>query len=176
MSLRHTNAVYRFNRATGAIQWKLGGTPRAESLQVVGDPAFTSGTGTSGFGGQHDARMQPDGSLTLHDNGSSRNRPPRAVRYRIDAAAKTATLVETITDPLVPSSACCGSARKAAGGNWVASWGMNRIVTELTPAGTRVFKLTLPATVFSYRAVPVEKGVLSRATLRIAMNLRAPRS
>lgn len=39
------------------------------------------------FGGQHDARREPDGTVALHDNGTGLNRPPRAVRYRLDLLA-----------------------------------------------------------------------------------------
>ena len=39
VSMRHTDAVYRIRKSTGAIDWKLGGTPRIESLEIVGDEA-----------------------------------------------------------------------------------------------------------------------------------------
>ncbi|MCW3051954.1 MAG: hypothetical protein JWN14_1124, partial [Chthonomonadales bacterium] len=116
VSFRHPDAVYRIDKTTGNVVWKLGGTPRAESLAFRGD---TYGN----FGGQHDARVLPDGTLTLHDNGAGLGRPPRAVRYRLDTTAKTATLVEHVVDPDIPSSICCGSARKLSGGDWVMSWG-----------------------------------------------------
>lgn len=32
LSLRHTDAIYRFDRATGAIEWKLGGTATPQRL------------------------------------------------------------------------------------------------------------------------------------------------
>ena len=79
--------------ATGSITWKLGGTPTPESLQVVGDQYSQL------FSGQHDAIFAPDGSLTVHDDGTEANRPPRAVRFTIDTATATATEVEQVTDP-----------------------------------------------------------------------------
>jgi hypothetical protein len=171
ISMRHEDAVYRIDTANGAVDWKLGGTTTADSLTVVNDPAATSGTGI--FGGQHDARIYGDG--TLHDNGTRRNRPPRSVRYTLDETANTATLVEEVTDPLAPNSGCCGGSRKLPGGNWVMSWGQNPLVTELTPAGDRVFKLTFAGGLFSYRANPVPFGTLSPSAVRGGMDTMNPR-
>jgi hypothetical protein len=129
----------------------------------------------SGFGGQHDARILSDGTLTIHDNGSMKNRNPRAVRYQIDLTSipHTATLIEQITDPGSGSSGCCGSARRLAGGDWVMAWGGTPLVTELTASGTRVFSLTFQSN-FSYRAVPVPFGQLSRSALRAGMDAQRP--
>ncbi len=168
VSFRHLNAVYRINRASGSIVWKLGGSARPESLAFVGD---TYGN----FSGQHDARILPDHTLALHDNGSLVGRPPRAARYSIDPVAKTATPVEQVTDADVPNSLCCGSATKLSGGNWVMEWGGNPVVTELAPDGSRVFRITFPAPYFSYRAFPVSSSVVSRAALRNGMDAQFPR-
>src|SRR5579871_2157180 len=46
VSFRHLDAVYRIDKASGNIVWKLGGTHRAESLTLSGDPY-------GNFGGQH---------------------------------------------------------------------------------------------------------------------------
>jgi hypothetical protein len=173
ISLRHEDAVYRIDRPTGAVDWKVGGTNTADSLTVVGDPAVTSGTGI--FGGQHDARIYSDGTLTVHDNGTRRSRPPRSVRYSINEAANTATLLEEVTDLDAPNSGCCGGSRKLPGGNWVMSWGQNPLVTELTPAGDRVFKLTFAGGLFSYRANPVPFGTLSPSAVRGGMDTMHPR-
>lgn len=166
-SARHADAVYAVDRGTGAVVWKLGGTPSPESLAFVGDPY-------GGFGGQHDARILPDGTLTLHDNGTGLGRPPRAVRYRLDLAARTATLVEQITDPSVTASACCGSARRLDDGHWLVAWGSNPLVAEYAPDGTRVMELAF-ATGFSYRANPVPAGAVTAGQLRVAMDAMHPR-
>jgi sialidase-1 len=168
LSFRHLDAIYNIDKATGNITWKLGGSTRAESLSIVNDPVFSGG---SHFGGQHDARVLADGTVTLHDNGSGLGRAPRAVRYQISTAAKTATLVEQLSDPaLVSNSICCGSARKLPGGNWVFGWGGTNFVTEMTSSGVRVFLLQLTSSPFVYRAIPVPFGQLDRATLRADMD------
>jgi hypothetical protein len=165
ISIRHTDAVYKVNRASGAIEWKLGGTHTADSLKVAGEP-----DDSTVFSGQHDARRLPDGTLTLHDNRTGTAFGPRAVRYRIDDAARTATQVEQVTDPGAVLSLCCGSARRLPGGNWVTSWGFNSLVRELTPKGKVVFGLHFGDTLFSYRAVPVLAKQLSVRALRAGMD------
>jgi hypothetical protein len=166
ISLRHTDSVYKVSGTTGAIEWKLGGKHTPDSLDVLGD----TGGSDLVFGGQHDARLQPDGTLTVHDNRTGTPLGPRAVRYRIDEAARTATQVEEVIDPDVVLSLCCGSARRLPGGNWVMSWGYNGLITELTPQGDRVFGLRLGAELFSYRAVPITQSELSAKALRSGMD------
>ena len=106
LSYRHLDAVYRIDQATGNVEWKLGGNARPESLTVVGDPVFSGG---SHFGGQHDARLQADGTVSLFDDGSDLGHGPRVARYAIDTTARTATLVEQVTDAGIPDVYCCGS-------------------------------------------------------------------
>ncbi|MBK5233194.1 MAG: aryl-sulfate sulfotransferase [Thermoleophilia bacterium] len=172
VSFRHADAVYKINRTTGDIEWKLGGTPTPESLTVVDDPY--AGTGYP-LGGQHDARVLADGTVTVHDNGSGLERPPRAVRYEIDEAAHTATLVESVSDPEITSSACCGSVRRSPSGSWLMSWGGNSRVTEFNSDGDRTFRLSFGALLFSYRAFPVPQGQISRQSMREAMETMHPR-
>jgi Arylsulfotransferase (ASST) len=165
-SFRHLDAVYKIDKSTGAIVWKLGGTSRPASLNVIGDPlAYT-------FGGQHDARLLPDGTVTVFDNRTNLG-SPRAVRFRIDETAGTATLLQSITDPSVTSSGCCGSARRLGNGDWLINWAeaQNHPVGGYKPNGQRTFLLTFP-TRSSYRAEPVPSGAVSAQSLRQAMNAR----
>jgi hypothetical protein len=169
VSARHTDAVYSIDRATGDIQWKLGGTTTPRSLTVLGDPYSPNP-----LGGQHDARILTDGTLTVHDNDTGLGRPPRAARYAIDPVAHTATLIESVTDPEVSSSACCGSARRSVDGSWLMSWGGNPLVTEFAPDGSRTFSLSF-GSAFSYRAFPVPDGRISAPVLRAGMSAMFPR-
>jgi hypothetical protein len=170
-SARHLDAVYRIDKATGHIDWKLGGSTTSKSLAISDDPF-----GTYPFGGQHDARRLPDGTVTLHDNGTGSNHGPRAVRYAIDPDAKTAKLVESVSDPQgAPGSFCCGGARKLPTGNWVMSWGSDPIVEEMTPASERVFALNWTDGYFSYRVEPLMPGRLAASTLHRGMDKLHPR-
>jgi arylsulfotransferase ASST len=157
ISTRHTDAVYGIARSTGEVTWKLGGTDTADSLRVIGDPAHKR------FGGQHDARITADGSLTIYDNGKDRPRRPRVVSYDLDLERGTATYLGQLNDPRITTSHCCGSARPLAGGGWLVSWGDNPLVTSFDGDRRAAFRLELPTSTF--RAVPVPEGVTSVAAL-----------
>ena len=165
ISLRHTDAIYKIDRATGDVVWKLGGTTTPQSLTALDDPYANYP-----LGGQHDVRLLADGTVTVHDNETGfPARHPRAVRYEIDEQAMTATLLEEVTDPEAPSSFCCGSARRSADGSWLMSWGGLSLVTEFDADGERTFKLSFGSAI-SYRATSVPDGLLSAEQLRAGMN------
>lgn len=175
VSFRHLNAVYHIDRTTGDIDWKLGGTDRpGKSLDVIGDPVFDAG-GT--FGGQHDARLLADGTVTVFDNGNNGPanpaRPPRAVRYAVNFFG-TATFVEQVGDPAIPVSIWGGSARRLDGGNWVVAFGGTDTVDEMQPDGNRVFHLHIGPGAGIYRVVPVPYGRLTIDQLRAGMDTQYP--
>lgn len=174
LSFRNLDAVYEINRTTGDVVWKLGGTTIPKSLTVLNDPF-----GSYPLGAQHDARRLPDGTISIHDNFTYQNRGPRAVRYQIDPQAKTATLVESVSDPDAASSSCCGSARKLPSGGWLIGWGrtpvggpVNRFIGGYNSSGQRIFELQLPYGFF-YRAFPVPSGEITAEQLRNGMNAMA---
>jgi hypothetical protein len=173
LSARHLNAIYHITKSTGAVDWKIGGTPRAESLAVIGDPRPDAiGANGQPLSGQHDVRKWPDGSVSVHDNGTLVGRPPVIIRYRIDTTNRTAGVVEQIHDERASPAFCCGSARLLPGGNWVAQWGGTPYLTELDPQGAAVLTIQYNlGGVFSYRGVAVPPGVLDAKLLRDGMDV-----
>jgi hypothetical protein len=172
VSLRHTDAVYRVDEASGAVEWKLGGTATPERLAVKGDAHPVVAT----FGGQHDARRLADGSVTVADNRSGYpSDRPRAVRFTIDEAARVATFAEQVTDVDPPPLSCCGGARRLAGG-WAISWGGSETWGEYALDGTPRLRVTFPPGLFSYRVDPVLPGRLDITTLRAGMDAMHPRT
>jgi hypothetical protein len=157
ISTRHTDAVYGIERTSGEVLWKLGGSQTADSLRVIGDPARKL------LGGQHDARIAEDGSLSVYDNGKDRPRRPRVVFYRLRPEAGKAFYLGQLNDPAVKASHCCGSARQLRDGGWLVSWGDNPLVTAFDEEGRIGFRLRLAASTF--RAVPVPPGATTPAEL-----------
>lgn len=157
ISTRHTDAVYGIRRPGGAVAWKLGGTETPRSLRVVGDPARRL------FGGQHDARIGVDGTLSVYDNGKDRPRRPRVALYRLEPDRGRAVYLDQLNDPTIRSSHCCGSARQLPDGSWLVSWGDNPLVTAFRESGAIAFRLRLASSTF--RAVPAPPGTLTAGLL-----------
>lgn len=175
ISARDTSAVYRIRMSDGSIDWKLGGTPTAESLTVLGDTDI--GTQRN-LMGQHDARLQPDGTLTIFDNGSPitekgvvSSRPPRALRVEIDPLARTATVVESLRDPEIAASACCGNARRLSDGGWLVAWGRTPHIRGYDSSGTPIFWLDFRNSEnFTYRVTPIIGTSITEAALLAGMD------
>ena len=182
VSARNLNSVFKISRSTGDILWRLGGTKSWASAKTVNPPKLV--VDAHGFdvserliSGQHDARLIPNGDLTLHDNGSLTMRKARVLRFQIDEVAGTAEIVESLTDPtLTQGSVCCGSTRRLANGNWITAWGADSLVSELRPDGHPIFSLTFPPASYPYRVVPVEDGVVPADAWRSGMDAMHPRT
>lgn len=177
VSFRHLDSVVKIRKSDGAILWKLGGTQAPQSLAVSGD-SFPQG---ATFGGQHDARIFTDRTMTVFDNGSNtngasyRNRAPRVTRWRIDPVARTATLVERFSDRDAKTSFAGGGARRLADGSWVVSWSHQPLIRAYAPDHRLVFALRNAIGRASYRAVPVAGTGFSRTAFVAGMDAQYPR-
>ena len=117
-------------------------------------------------------------SLTLYDNGTARNRASRSVRYLIDATAKTATMIESVSNSMNPTpSLCCGSSRKLDTGDWVVTYGgYSPSFSEVNPSNQAVYTLTFTDTAsnmntyFLYRALPLPNDQVTINQLRSGMD------
>ncbi len=170
VSFRHADSIFKIDRKTGTVVWKLGGRETAKSLEVRGDPL-----GEFPLGGQHDVRLDPDGNLTVLDNRTLlENRVPRALSYRIDEKRGTARLVDSLSDPEVQFTICCGSVTHYANGEWLVGWGGNPLAgaAAYDARGRRIYHLNLDVG-FTYRAKSVPKGALRLRQLRSAMDAMA---
>jgi hypothetical protein len=141
VSARNTSTLYKLDRTNGEVVWRLGGR-RSD---------FAMGPGTT-FAYQHDARRQPDGTITLFDDES----PPahgasRALTLKVDEAAMTATLVRELRQPKGLVSTSQGNAQALANGNTFVGWGAEPWFTEFAPDGTVLLNATFPAAGQSYR-------------------------
>jgi hypothetical protein len=141
VSARNTSAVYKLDRRTGKIIWRLGGK-RSD---------FRLGPGTR-FWWQHDARRQADGTITLFDDGAA---PPRAKRSRALALridGRTVTVARAQAHPRGLLATSQGNAQFLRDGHVVVGWGAEPYVSEFDGDGKLVFDARLPKEVDTYRA------------------------
>ena len=142
VSGRHTNAVYRIGRATGMIDWRLGGKKSD----------FRLGRGAS-FARQHDVEIQADGSLRIFDNsGRLGRRRTRVITLRLDRRAKRATLVRAADHPDRLFAGTQGNASVLPNGDLFVDWGSRGVVSEIDPSNRLVFDAKLGTGWNSYRA------------------------
>jgi hypothetical protein len=130
VSARNTHALYEIDRPSGKILWRLGGK----------HSSFRLGPGVR-FGWQHDARRQPDGTISLFDNEAT---PPvgkssRVLVLKVDEAEKRVTLVRSFRHPkglLVPFE---GNAQFLPNGHVFVGWGATSFFSEFDANGRLLF-------------------------------------
>ncbi len=142
VSSRNTHCVYKLDRHSGKIIWRLGG----KSNQFDIDPAAV-------FRWQHDARRQPDGTITIFDNqGKPYGQQSRAIVLQVDERARTARLLREYRHPSPLLATSQGSVQVLEGGNVFVGWGAEPFVSEFTRSGELVFDAQLGEKYISYRA------------------------
>lgn len=144
VSARHTWAVYKLNRTTGAVMWRLGG--KRNDFTYVGDV---------GFAYQHDANAAGPDALRIFDNES--NGTPvwpysRVIWVQLDTSAMTATLTAELKHPDNLCSAFTGNAQQLDNGNVFVGWGSTGRISEFDPTGNLLFDASLPGGCNTYRA------------------------
>jgi hypothetical protein len=167
VSARNMNTVFRVDRQTGRVVWKIGGQngnqnpDRPTVFRFVNDPL-------NGFCTQHDARILRNGNLHLFDNHGCGGNDARSVEYRLDPAAGTATLVRQIKADPAYYSPYVGSSRRQADGTTVVSWGGrgNPQFTEVGDDGAVLMRVGYADDSLTYRTVKVPVGTWTLNQLR----------
>ncbi|HTZ64971.1 MAG TPA: arylsulfotransferase family protein [Solirubrobacteraceae bacterium] len=141
VSARSTHTVYKIDRS-GTIRWRLGGK----------HSDFRMGPGTD-FAWQHDARRQPEGALTVFDNGATPavERLSRGLILELNERAMTATLLHQYRHPRILAGSQ-GSVQLLANGNVFVGWGEAPRVSEFDRSGRMLFDAILGERYESYRA------------------------
>ncbi len=142
ISARNTWTLYDLNAHTGAVIWRLGGKRST----------FALGAGVP-FAWQHDARMLPNGEISLFDDeGAPSIHPPsRGELIRLDAKAKTATLAAQLVRTPALTTASQGDVQALADGGSMVGWGGLPNFTEFNSQGKVVFDGQFPTGEDSYR-------------------------
>jgi hypothetical protein len=128
VSARHTWALYKLDRQTGDVIWRLGG--KHSDFAVPSNAKFSW---------QHDARMPSANMITLFDNGS--NGPIETAKYSramllgVDTSAKSVTLNQALEHPPELLASAMGSVQMLPGGNVVVGWGTEPYLSEFSPTG-----------------------------------------
>ncbi|MGH2533183.1 MAG: arylsulfotransferase family protein [Thermomicrobiales bacterium] len=141
---RHTHATYQIDHWTGEIRWRLNGKRS--------DFAMGEGTETAYH---HDARIHPNGELTLFDNAASTDDadvPSRGVVLALDMDEMTATLAREYIHPTEILSISQGNMQMLPNGNAFVGWGSAPVFSEFGPDGSLRFNGRFPTHIHSYRA------------------------
>ncbi|MBA3616257.1 MAG: arylsulfotransferase family protein [Actinomycetota bacterium] len=142
ISSRTTSTVYKVDRKTGEVVWRLGGK----------NSDFEMGQGTrTTF--QHDARRHPDGTITIFDNGNvNRVEQSRGIAVEVDEDAMIASLAREYTHPDKVLSATQGSVQVLPNGNVLVGWGSAPLFSEFDHDGELIFSAAFPTESETYRA------------------------
>lgn len=132
LSFRDTDAVLKVDANSGEVLWQLGG--KRNQFAILGDPL-------GGFQGQHSARVLGNGNLLLYDDGLGHDPPEsRAVEYKLDLEAETATLVWQYRHTPPIFTPVVGSVERLASGNTLVAFAQAGTVDEVDPGGNLVWE------------------------------------
>jgi Arylsulfotransferase (ASST) len=145
VSARNTWAVYKIDRRSGNVIWRLGGKKSD----------FRMGHGTV-FAWQHDAREVAPDRLTIFDDGAQPQvaLQSRALILAVDRKRGTARLLRKFTHrPGRVVSRFMGNAQLLPNGNMLVGWGSEPFMTEFAADGRIVLDARLPRGGQNYRVL-----------------------
>src|SRR5919107_869026 len=154
VSARQTFAVYKIDRKSGEIIWRLGGK----------NSDFQMGPG-SRFSFQHDARRLPDGSICIFDNGNTvfhglvrkAVEVSRGIVLDVDEKKMKASLVREYIHPNKQYADASGNVQLLPNSNVFIGWGRALHFSEFShDGGEMLFDGKLPEGNRSYRAFRFE--------------------
>jgi Arylsulfotransferase (ASST) len=144
ISARHTFALYKLDRQTGQVIWRLGG--KQSDFQMGRDAQFFW---------QHDARALGANMITVFDDGAGPSKDEsqsRAIALEVDEAAKTARLARSFRHPKPLLADAMGSARTLPDGHVIVGWGTEPYISEFAPDGRLLADAHFESGSASYRA------------------------
>jgi hypothetical protein len=151
VSARHTWAIYKIERHTGKLLWKLGGK----------DSDFELGRGVQ-TAWHHDVRSLGPNLISVFDNavGDTGTRhirdASRVVRIRLDPERMTAKLVGTRKHPDGVAAGTQANGQWLPNGNLFVGWGSQGVVSEFGKRGALLFDARVPRGNDTYRAYKFE--------------------
>src|SRR5262245_22778901 len=147
ISSRHMNEITKIDRQTGGILWRMGRNAIHNEWSFPND--------TRGFSEQHDARILPNGNLTLFDNGNFLSpQYSRALEFQLDEVNKVATKVWEYRSTPDIFGGFMGNVQRHDDGSTTIGWGGSAGTTKTTdlhPDGTVAAEIQGPGTQVNYR-------------------------
>jgi hypothetical protein len=150
-SARCTWALYKLDRKTGQVIWRLGGK----------QSDFELGAGAEFFW-QHDARTPAASTITMFDDGDaglddgsgdSRNESQsRGIVLRVDEKRRTVRLARSYRHPHPLLANAMGSLQTLPDGHVVIGWGTRPVISEFSADGTLLADWQVGSKQASYRA------------------------
>jgi hypothetical protein len=143
ISSRNTSALYELSTQTGQVLTRIGGK----------HPTFKLGAGAS-TAYQHDAYLQPNGTISIFDNGGIPrvHSQSRGIVVALNAAAKSETVLAQYEHPTPLSADSQGNMQTLPGGDVFIGWGSSPYFSEFSPSGKLLFDAHMHGTYQSYRA------------------------
>jgi Arylsulfotransferase (ASST) len=145
VSARHTWAVYKLDRRSGAVIWTLGGK-RSQFRMGIG----------SEFAWQHDALLWGK-VLTVFDNETNgpidTERQSRGLALEVNESRRTVNMRDAYTSSRRPLAGAMGSVQILPSGRVFVGWGVESFTSEFTAEGRPLFDVSLPPGLYSYRGL-----------------------
>jgi Arylsulfotransferase (ASST) len=144
VSMRNTSAVYEIDHRSGRVLWTLGGK----------GSSFVMGPGTSTYL-QHDAVVQPDGTVTIFDNGGGLpflHPQSRGIHERLDLNTMTVTLISEYDHSPSLRAVVEGGMQVLPDGDAVIGWGSDPAFSESNAGGQQILDAHFNEPITSYRA------------------------
>lgn len=145
VSGRHTFTIYKLDRRTGEVIWRLGGKNSEFDLDSDG-----------WFSWQHDAEMPSPGILTLFDNGydghTQSESQSRALILSLDEARRSARPAQALYHPSPLLASSMGSVQILPDRHVLVGWGSEPYLDEFAPDGTILADVRLASGQQCYRS------------------------
>jgi hypothetical protein len=143
ISARNTWTLYELNTLTGQVLTRIGGRSSTVKLASGAATAF-----------QHDATVQPNGTITVFDNGAVPVVHPqsRALVLSIDPQTRTDTVLAQYEHPSALSSYSQGDVQALSNGDMFVGWGAEPFFSEFSSSGQLLFDAHLHGAYQTYRA------------------------
>jgi hypothetical protein len=143
ISARNTSALYELDTQSGQVVSEIGGRHSTFKLGAGASTAY-----------QHDASAQPNGTISIFDNGGvpKVHSQSRGIVVALNAAAKTEAVLAQYEHPSPLSAASQGNMQTLANGDVFIGWGAAPYFSEFSAAGQLLFDAHMHGTYQSYRA------------------------